>query len=350
MVVALPVAGALGDRFGHRRLFLAGVSGFAAASLLAAVTGAFWMLIAARMLQAASGSLISTSSAALVRAAAPEGGRGAAFGTFDMLVTISAAIGPFVGGVIVGSLGWRWLFVLAVPVAVVAAVSVALLHPARAVMGLDAAPRRFAPWNPRLFQRRDFRAAVAGVLGVTVILHGSFILVPLLVEGVMGGGATTSGLVLLGISGVSALAAPIGGRASDRIGRRWPAVAGALVTAAGLALLAWAVSGSGATAAFAVPLALLLGLVGAGFGLAGSARQAAALEAAPPHEAGVAAATYYTGRYLGGVIGASLAGFVLAGSVTVGRVALGFAILAGVSVGVALVSLWLPERPQPRPA
>jgi MFS family permease len=342
MVVALPIAGALGDRFGHRRMFLVGVAGFAAASLLAAMAGAFWLLVVARMLQAAAGSLISTSAAALVRAAAPEGRRGAAFGTFDMLVTVSAAIGPFVGGLIVGALDWRWLFVLAVPVATVAATSVATLHPSPRSQG-DDAPRRFAPLNPQLFRRRGFTAAVAGILGATVILHGSFILVPLLVERVMGGGATTSGFVLLGISGVSAVAAPIGGRASDRIGRRWPAVSGALMIAAGLALLAWVISGDKVTEEFALPLAALLGLVGAGFGLAGSPRQAAALEAIPAHEVGVAAATYYTGRYLGGVMGASLAGFVLAGSVTAGGVALGFAILAAVGVAVAAVSLGLPD-------
>lgn len=342
MVLALPIAGALGDRFGHRRIFLTGVSGFAAASLLAALAGAFWLLVAARMLQAAAGSLISTSSAALVRAAAPAGRRGAAFGTFDMLVTVSAAIGPFIGGLIVGALDWRWLFVLAVPVAAVAAASVTALHPAARAEQPEAAPRRFAPLNPGLFRRREYTAAVAGILGATVILHGAFILVPLLVERVMGSGATTSGLVLLGISGVSALAAPIGGRASDRIGRRWPAVIGALVTAAGLALLAWAIAGNAVTAAFALPLAVLLGVVGAGFGLAGSPRQAAALDAVSPHEVGVAAATYYTGRYLGGVIGASLAGFVLGGSITTGGVALGFAILAGVGVAVAAVSLGLP--------
>ncbi|HEX2142070.1 MAG TPA: MFS transporter [Candidatus Limnocylindria bacterium] len=341
MVLALPPAGALGDRLGHRRTFLAGVAGFAAASLLAAVAGAFWVLILARVLQAASGSLISTSAAALVRAAAPENQRGAAFGTFDMLVTVSAAVGPFVGGVIVGALDWRWMFLLAVPVGAFAALSVLAWHPP----GTDAAqprPGRFVPINLRLFTRREFSAAVAGILGATVILHGSFILVPLMVEQLMGATATTAGLVLLGISGVSAVAAPLGGRASDRIGRRAPVMLGSLVTAVGLGLLAWYVVAVPLSLASAIPLALLLGVVGAGFGLAGSARQAAALEAVPAHEVGVAAATYYTGRYLGGVIGASLAGAVLTDAVVPGSVSLGFVILAVVAAAVALVSAGLP--------
>jgi DHA2 family methylenomycin A resistance protein-like MFS transporter len=343
MVVALPLAGAAGDRLGHRRTFLAGVVGFALASLLAAAASAFWLLVLARVLQAASGSLISTSAAALVRAAAPEDRRGAAFGTFDMLVTVSAAIGPFAGGLIVGALDWRWMFVLAVPVATAAALSVITL-PIQRAAGHDAAtPQRFSPINPGLFLRRGYAAAVAGILGATVIIHGSFILVPFMVERLMDGNATTSGLVLLGISGVSALTAPIGGRTSDTVGRRRPAVIGALVTAAGLGALALLISGSVAPDS-AVPVALLLGVVGAGFGLAGSPRQAAALEAVASHEVGVAAATYYTGRYLGGLLGASLAGLVLAGSVSAGSVALGFGIFAAVAVAVALVSLALPGR------
>jgi DHA2 family methylenomycin A resistance protein-like MFS transporter len=160
----------------------------------------------------------------------------------------------------------------------------------------------------------------------------------------MDGTATTSGLVLLGISGVSAVAAPIGGRASDRIGRRRPAVIGALVTVAGLGAIAWMIGALPVNAAAAVPLALLLGVVGAGFGLAGSPRQAAALESVADDEVGVAAATYYTGRYLGGVLGASLAGLVLAGSVTAGSVALGFSLLAAVGLAVAAVSIWLPSQ------
>src|SRR5207247_2177300 len=83
-----------------------------------------------------------------------------------------------------------------------------------------------------LFGRRGYSAAVAGVLGTTVVLHASFILVPLEVQELLHGSATTSGIVLLGISGLAALAAPFGGRASDRVGRRGPVVGGALLVTA----------------------------------------------------------------------------------------------------------------------
>ena len=164
------------------------------------------------------------------------------------------------------------------------------------------------------------------------------------VERVLGGDPLTSGLVLLGISGLSAVAAPFGGRWSDRVGRRMPAVIGSAVAAAGLGGLWLLVAPMQAAGAFALVLAAVLGVVGIGFGLAGSPRQAAALESVPAGEVGMAASTYYTGRYLGGVLGASLAGLVLHEAVTAGAISIGFAILAGVAVMVALVSLALPGR------
>jgi EmrB/QacA subfamily drug resistance transporter len=393
VAIALPVGGALGDRFGSRRVFLVGVLGFGAASLIAAVASSFVVLEAARVLQAASGALVSTSSATLIRETAPADRRGEAFGLFDLLTSTSAATGPLIGGLIVGAFGWRAMFFLAAPIALVAAivVGVVLNQPGRragdappgpharldvvglallgltisaflvALRGNDAGPfgpiatlallpllvvfvavelRQDRPAvDPRLFRRRGFAAAIIGIFGATVVLHGSFVLVPLLVERLFHENATVSGIVLLGIAGVSGIVAPFGGRASDRVGRRRLVVAGSAVTALGLALLALP-AGASSTATVAV----LLGVVGLGLGLAGSARQAAAFQTIEPTRMGMAAGTYYTGRYLGGVVGASLAGAVLGASVTAGGVSLGFGLLAATAVAVAVVSLGLPGR------
>ncbi|MBI2782089.1 MAG: MFS transporter [Chloroflexi bacterium] len=393
VAVALPVGGSIGDRYGHRPAFLIGVIAFAVASALAALATSFEILEVSRVGQAVSGALISTSSAALVRETAPPSRQGEAFGLFDLLVSTSAAVGPFIGGLLVGGFGWRSLFVLAVPLGIVSAAFVGLrLRPETAEE--TAASRRAANpidvpglvllalaivaflvairsgsasgalglvtalavvpllvlfvWvelrtdrpavDPRLFLRRPFAAAVAGVFGATVILHGSFVIIPLLVEILLHESAVTSGIVLLGLAGVGAIVAPFGGRFSDRRGRRIVVVAGSTISAIGLAAL-WLGSG----AATALSVAALLCVVGFGNGLV-SPRQAAALESVEKSRVGMAAGTYYTGRYLGGVVGASLAGAILGTQVTAGGVATGFLVLALVGVAVTFVSFGLRGR------
>jgi EmrB/QacA subfamily drug resistance transporter len=394
VAIALPASGSLGDRFGHRRVFLVGVAGFALASALAATAMSFEVLAASRVVQAATGALVSTSSVALLRAMSPPDRRGSAFGLFDMLVSTSAAIGPLVGGLLVAGLGWRSLFVVAVPVALLAALAVGALAPPQklaphvaprpidlpglgllaaflvllllGLRGLEgssptslailAAPLLLGLFvlfelrtahpavDPRLFTSRPFAAAVVGIFGTTVILHATLVLVPLLVERLQGGNAQTSGFVLLGISALGALAAPIGGRYSDVVGRRQPAVLGTLAIVAGLGTL-WIVAPGAST----LVLGLLLAVVGFGMGTAGSPRQTAALELIEPERVGMAAGTYLTGRYIGGALGATLAGAVLGGTVTTAGVSTGFGILATVGVGVVVASLFLPGR-RPRPA
>ena len=389
VAVTLPVSGSLGDRFGHRRVFLVGVAGFALASALAATAGSFEVLALSRVVQAVTGGLVSTSAVALLRTMSPPDRRGSAFGLFDMLVSTSAAVGPLVGGLLVAGLGWRSLFVVAVPVALLAAVAVGVLTPPQRVSrqagrrpidvpglallaaflvslllglrGLDgggaeslailAAPFLLALFvltelrtehpavDPRLFGSRPFAAAVVGVFGTTAILHGTLVLVPLLVERLQAGDAQTSGLVLLGISGLGALAAPIGGRYSDVVGRRGPAVLGTLACVAGLGAL-WILAPASST----LVLGVLLAVVGFGMGMAGAPRQTAALELIEPERVGMAAGAYLTGRYVGGALGATMAGAVLGGTVTASGVSSGFGILAAVGIGVAVASLFLPGR------
>jgi EmrB/QacA subfamily drug resistance transporter len=399
VTVALPVSGSVGDRFGHRRAFLIGVIGFGAASLAAAFAPSFVVLAAARVFQAVAGALVSTSSVVLLRAIAPADRRGATFGLFDMLVSVSAALGPLVGGILVGAFDWRAMFLLALPLSIVAAVAVGLRpsDPPEAAPGERAAARtahrridgpgllilagmliaflaalRGGPTapvaavvaavlavvfvgqelrssepavDPRLFAMRPFAAAVIGILGTTVVLHATLVIVPLLIQGLEGGDPEASGLVLLGISALWAVAAPVGGRLSDRVGRRLPVILGSLAMTVGLAIL-WQVAAGAST----LVLGVLLSLVGFGMGLAGSPRQLAALEAVTRDRVGMAAGTYLTGRYLGGVLGASLAGVVLGGAVTSGGVALGFGVLTAVGAVLVVSSFGLaagrPIQPQ----
>ena len=388
VAIALPLSGALGDRFGHRPLFVAGVLGFGAASFVASIATSFGILELARVLQAACGALVSTTSTALVRESAPADRRGEAFGIFDLLVSTSAAVGPFIGGLLVGAFGWRSTFVLAIPVALLAVVLVGVvIRPAerhapatrrrldvpglvllalvivgllvvlRSGLGGVALPVALATLalavvlvavelrtdqpaiDIRLLGRPAFAGALVGVFGATIVLHGCFLIVPLLVEEVLGGSARSSGLVLLGIAGVSAVVAPYGGRLSDRRGRRALAVVGAVIVALGLAGLAIPIG-----TASEIAVGLLLGVVGLGLGLSGSARQAAAFDGVAADRIGMAVGTLYTGRYLGGVVGASLAGAVLGGTVSQAGVSLGFAILTVAALVVVAASFALPAK------
>jgi len=151
VTVALPASGSIGDRFGHRPVFLIGVGGFAVASLIAAFAPTFVVLAVSRVLQAVSGALVSTSSVALIRALAPADRRGAAFGLFDMLVSTSAAIGPLVGGLLVGAFDWRGMFLLAVPISIVAAAAVGFRsRPRSRVAGEPPQPDRDRPVPRRI--------------------------------------------------------------------------------------------------------------------------------------------------------------------------------------------------------
>jgi len=95
---------------------------------------------------------------------------------------------------------------------------------------------------------------------------------------------------------------------------------------------------------------LPLVLLGIGMGITGAPSQAAALSAVSRSQAGMASGALSTMRYLGGVVGASLGGAVLAAGVTGDGMSLGFALLAGVSIAVALASFGLPHGPASRPA
>jgi hypothetical protein len=123
-------------------------------------------------------------------------------------------------------------------------------------------------------------------------------------------------------------------------------VIGSAIAAAGLGALWLLVAPMHAAGAFAVVLAVVLGLVGIGFGLGGSPRQAAALESVPVSEVGMAASTYFTGRYLGGVLGASLAGLVLNQAVTAGAIAIGLPSSAVAAWSPS--SRWAPGRRRSR--
>ncbi|MEU1586016.1 MFS transporter [Micromonospora sp. NPDC005710] len=112
------LGGALGDRFGRRRVFLIGVVWFTAASVLCGLSQGTGWLIGARFLQGAGGALLTPGSLSVLQASFHPDDRGRAIGAWAGLSGVSTALGPFIGGWLIDALSWRWIFFLNLPIAV----------------------------------------------------------------------------------------------------------------------------------------------------------------------------------------------------------------------------------------
>ncbi|MEE1782007.1 DHA2 family efflux MFS transporter permease subunit [Streptomyces sp. SP17BM10] len=121
------LGGALGDRYGRRRVFLLGVVWFAVASAACAAAPNIQVLIAARAVQGIGGALLTPGSLAMLQAVFHPDDRSAAVGLWSGLGGVSAAVGPFLGGWLVDGPGWRWIFLLNLPLAA-AVIAVATRH------------------------------------------------------------------------------------------------------------------------------------------------------------------------------------------------------------------------------
>ncbi|MBV8601149.1 MAG: MFS transporter, partial [Candidatus Eremiobacteraeota bacterium] len=160
----LLIGGAAGDRFGRRRVFVVGNAIFAVASVWCALSPAIGSLIAARFVQGIGGALATPGSLALISANFEGAGRGKAIGTWSGFTAMTSAVGPLLGGWLVETLGWPWVFYLNVPVAAVV-IAICALHVPESS-------------DPQARGRLDlFGAAVAAVgLGALVfgLIHKSF--------------------------------------------------------------------------------------------------------------------------------------------------------------------------------
>ncbi|MDT5036816.1 MAG: hypothetical protein QOE03_2001, partial [Micromonosporaceae bacterium] len=113
----LLVGGALGDRYGRRRIFIIGVAWFAGASLLCGVAPNAQMLIAARVLQGVGAALLTPSSLAVLEATFVPADRSRAIGAWSGMGGLATAIGPFVGGWLIATASWRYIFLINLPLA-----------------------------------------------------------------------------------------------------------------------------------------------------------------------------------------------------------------------------------------
>ncbi|MBQ1011511.1 MFS transporter [Micromonospora sp. M51] len=133
------LGGALGDRFGRRRIFLIGVVWFTAASVLCGLAQDTGWLIGARFLQGAGGALLTPGSLSVLQSSFHPDDRGRAIGAWAGLSGVSTALGPFIGGWLIDALSWRWIFFLNLPIAVLVLLAALRWVPE----GRDRARRRF---------------------------------------------------------------------------------------------------------------------------------------------------------------------------------------------------------------
>lgn len=327
------VGGALGDRWGRRRVYLAGVAGFAVTSALCALAQTPGQLIAFRVLQGVTAALLTPGSLAIIESGFRREDRASAIGTWAGVSGVAAAVGPLVGGLLLEHASWRWIFALNVPLclvvlwlgrqvpesrdeqalerdfdvvgAVVGAAALALLTAgltywrswptaavvlcAAAVLGLlvvfvllERRPGAMAPVE--LFASRVFSAAnlmtflVYGALGVVI-----FLLV-LQLQVTSGYGPLAAGLATLPITATMLLFSSRAAVVAARIGPRVPMSLGPAVCAAGVLLLATI----GTDASYVVHVLPGMLLFSVGLTMLVSPLTAAVLQAAPDEHAGVA--------------------------------------------------------------
>ena len=381
-------SGALADRAGRRRVFRLGLTIFGLASVACAVAPTFGVLVAARVVQGAGGSMLSPVALAIVVNVITEPKeRARAIGVWAAVFGVSMAVGPTAGGALVSSIGWRSVFWINVPVVVVALVLTAIFVPeSRAerprrldgtgqvlltiVVGCSVAvliegphlgwqspaaiagyfvvavsavafglveSRRTEPLvDPRLFRRPSFTAAVIGAIVVFIALSATLLLNTLYLQHARGMSAIATGVVMLPMAAAATLCAPLSGVLVGRFGARPPLMlAGGFITAGGLSLV-----GIGARTDVGL-LSLAYLVIGIGFGFANAPITNTAVSGLPPARAGVAGAITSTARQLGAALGIAIAGSIIVGA-TPAHLALasrpGWFVVAGCGVLVLVVS------------
>ncbi len=155
------VSGALGDRYGYRKMFGLGVVIFSIASILCALSSSGAMLIAARALQGVGGALLTPNSLALLSASFEGEARGQAIGTWSALTSVAGVIGPLLGGWLIGVLSWHAAFWINVPLA---AAVLALLY--------FAVPRGESAESAPSSRMPDLPGAILATLGLGGVVYG----------------------------------------------------------------------------------------------------------------------------------------------------------------------------------
>jgi EmrB/QacA subfamily drug resistance transporter len=357
----LVTGGRLGDAYGRRRLMLVGLVAFVVASALVGLAPSVELVIAARLLQGAAAGLLTPQNSGLIQSLFRGEERGRAFGLFGFVVSVSAAIGPVLGGLIItlGGTedGWRWIFWVNVPVGLVALVLVARLVPGEAadsddprldlvgaaLLGLAvlcvifplvsveggglgwlalllAAPVvawGFVRWERQVVRRqgqplldvgllRRTEGYAEGILVGTTYFTGFTAMVLVLsvhLQSGLGLGPLAAGATLCGYAVGSAVSSPLAGRVVEQVGRTLT-VAGLVVVVLAVTTLAVVLPGLSADRVpWVVVPVLLVGGLGAGAVI--SPNITLTLDHVPPRMGGAAGGALQTGQRIGSALGSA---------------------------------------------
>ncbi|GAB2508416.1 DHA2 family efflux MFS transporter permease subunit [Paramicrobacterium agarici] len=118
MAVVIPITGFLLQRFTTRQVFITAMTLFSAGTALAAIAPGFWMLLGARVVQASGTAIMMPLLMTTIMTLVPPASRGKTMGNVSIVMSVAPAVGPTVSGVILDVLGWRWMFILVLPIAV----------------------------------------------------------------------------------------------------------------------------------------------------------------------------------------------------------------------------------------
>ncbi|MET8249068.1 MFS transporter [Streptomyces sp. NPDC005202] len=354
----LMTGGALGDRLGNRRVFCSGVVVFTVSSAACAFAPSASFLVAARLVEGLGAALIVPGSLALLQQAYPApAARSRAFGLWGSMAGIAASAGPLLGGLLVSTVGWRWVFLINLPVgvaclvltlrhvapsprhagraldwpaqcAVVAAVALltAALNEAgrrgwsdpAVLAGVGLAPLAAAAFAARerlarspalpMSQLRSRAMSGAAIIGLLFNFgfYGMLFTASLDFQHQRGFSALRTGAALLPAVAMTMFASVLSGRLTRRTGDRPLVISGMLLAALGLA--GWAAATAGPYPLLVAPM--MAAGFGTSFALTGST--ATVMGAGPPAYAGAASALFNTTRQIGSATGVALGGSLLA--------------------------------------
>jgi EmrB/QacA subfamily drug resistance transporter len=360
--VLLATGGRLGDIFGRRRMFLAGVVIFALSSATAGFAPDATSLVASRVVQGVGAALMMPATLSIITDAFPASERGKAMGMWAGVSALALAVGPVLGGFLTEHVSWRAIFYLNIPVAVGAVAAslfavresrdttvgrdvdytgVAVLTGALTALILALVEGNSWGWGSteivallvgagvglaafvavelrvsvpmvefHFFADRNFLGAVVVALIISFSMLGVFFFLALYMQDILRYSPLEAGVRFLPSTLMIVMVAPLAGRLADRIGPRWLIVGGLAIVSASL----YSFSGIAVDSGY---LDLLPGfmLLGIGIAMTMSPMTSAAMNAVPVEKAGIASGVLSMFRMVGGSLGVAVTGAIFQGSV-----------------------------------